>query len=278
MFMTRLTIFIGAILLASVEMAKPTHADDVTAVRLLAAGSLQAALSEISGQFSSAEKIPVEITFGPSGVLHDRIDKGEKGDLFASADMGNPLALSRDGKAGSVVLFARNRLCAMVRPGLDATPETLLAKMLDPAVKLGTSTPKADPAGDYTWAMFAKADAVRPGARAALEAKALQLMGGAGSARPPQGTNLFAWLMRENRTDIFIAYCSAGPDFLAQLPDAKLVSLPPALATGADYGLTVLAGASPNAASLALYILSQAGQTSLAKYGFDAPLLAAGQK
>jgi molybdate transport system substrate-binding protein len=275
--MVRVSIIVGALSLAGGLMPAPTYADDIPAVRLLAAGSLQAALSEISGQFLSAEKIPVEITFGPSGVLRDRIDKGEKGDLFASADMGNPLALSRAGKAGPVVLFARNRLCAMVRPGLDVTPETLLERMLDPAVKLGTSTPKADPAGDYTWAMFAKADAVRPGARAALEAKALQLMGGPGSARPPQGTNLFAWLMRENRADIFIAYCSAGPDFIAQLPDAKVVSLPPALATGADYGLTVLAGASPNAASLALYILSQAGQKSLAKYGFDAPLLAAGQ-
>jgi ABC-type molybdate transport system substrate-binding protein len=192
--------------------------------------------------------------------------------------MGNPLALSRAGKSGPVILFARNRLCAMVRPGLDVTPETLLEKMLDPNLKLGTSTPKADPAGDYSWAMFAKADAVRPGARATLEAKAMSLMGGPNAARPPQGTNLFAWLMRENRTDIFIAYCSAGPDFLAQLPDAKLVSLPPALATGADYGLTVLAGASPNAAPLALYILSQAGQASLARYGFAAPLLATDQK
>ncbi len=41
--------------------------------------------------------------------------------------------------------------------------------------------------------------------------------------------------------------------------------------------MTVLNGASPNAARLALFILSQAGQSVLAKSGFDAPLLAAGQ-
>ncbi len=245
---------------------------------MLAAGSLQAALGEIGKEFSATSNIPVETTFGPSGVLRERIEKGTPGDLFASADMGNPLALARAGRAGPVVLFARNRLCAMVRPGLAVTSATLLAAMLDPAVKLGTSTPKADPAGDYTWAMFAKADAVAPGNRAALEKKALPLMGGADSARPPAGVNLFAWHLREGRADIFLAYCSVGHDVTAQLPGATIVTLPPALATGADYGLTVLSGARAGAAALAFFILSQDGQRILARAGFDAPLLAAGER
>jgi molybdate transport system substrate-binding protein len=59
-----------------------------------------------------------------------------------------------------------------------------------------------------------------------------------------------------------------------QLPGATSVALPPALATGADYGLTVVKGADAAKASLlAMYILSSAGQTVLAKYGFEAPLL-----
>jgi len=65
--------------------------------------------------------------------------------------MGQPLALQAAGKAGPVVLFARNRLCALVRPDLDVTSETLLSAMLDPAVRLGTAPPKADPSGDYAW-------------------------------------------------------------------------------------------------------------------------------
>jgi molybdate transport system substrate-binding protein len=271
----RLGVLFGTLLLAHGFMPAVAKADDLPAIRLFAAGSLQAALGEVANRFTAAEKIRVETKFGPSGVLRDRLDKGEPGDLFASADMGNPLVLARAGKAGPVVLFARNRLCAMVRPGLDVTSQTLLAAMLDPAVKLGTSTPRADPAGDYTWAMFAKADAVRAGSRAALEGKAISLMGGANSARPPEGVNLFAWHLREGHADIFIAYCSAGQDFGAQLPGAKLVSLPPDLATGADYGLTMLNGASAGAARLAFFILSQEGQRILAQSGFDAPLLAA---
>ena len=65
-----------------------------------------------------------------------------------------------------------------MKPGLPVTPDNLLERMLDPQVKLGTSTPKADPSGDYAFAVFAKADRLSPGAEEALSRKALQLTGG----------------------------------------------------------------------------------------------------
>jgi molybdate transport system substrate-binding protein len=49
--------------------------------------------------------------------------------------------------------------------------------------------------------------------------------------------------------------------------------LPDALAVGADYGLTLVDGASPNAMKLAMYILSADGQRILARHGFSAPTL-----
>ena len=35
--------------------------------------------------------------------------------------MEHPQALNDDGTSGPVALFARNRLCALVKPGLDVT-------------------------------------------------------------------------------------------------------------------------------------------------------------
>ncbi len=262
--------------LASLAMVAPLYADDAPLVRVLAAGSLREAINEIGAAFLTNAGIHVESSFGPSGALRQRIEKGEAADLFASADMGNPLALSRAAKSGAVILFARNQLCAFVRPGLSVTPDTLLSTMLNPDVKLGTSTPKADPAGDYTWAMFAKAERVRSGGAAILEAKARQLMGSPNSEPAPAGTNLFAWHMREGRADIFIAYCSAGSAFTKDMPSGTVVHLPPGLATGADYGLTLMTK-NENAAALALFILSQDGQKILARNGFEAPLLAKDQ-
>lgn len=263
---------LALIITFSLELALPTRADDIAPVRVLAAGSLRAAIGQEAAAFEHKFGVRVDSNFGPSGVLRERIEKGEVADLFASADMGNPRTLSQAGKSGPVVLFARNRLCAFVRPGLAATSDTLLATMLDPQIKLGTSTPKADPAGDYTWSMFAKADAARPGSRAQLEAKALKLVGGPNSAVPPAGIDVFAWHLREGHADIVIGYCSATAAVTKDFPDSTVVGLPNALATGADYGLTVLPTKNPNAAALALFILSEDGQKILAQNGFDAPL------
>jgi molybdate transport system substrate-binding protein len=270
----RLANVLFVLVVAGIATIAPLRADDPSVVRVLAAGSLRAAIDEIADVFAIASNLRVETSFGPSGVLRERIEKGEPADLFASADMGNPVALTRAGKSGPAILFARNRLCMLVRPGLAITPNNVFSKLLDPKIKLGTSTPKADPLGDYTWAMFAKTDAVRPGSRAVLEAKALQLMGGSTSKAPPAGTDLFAWHVREKRADVFIAYCSAGPGFKKSLPGASVVNLPGELATGADYGLTWLPVENERGVAFALFMLSQIGQKILARDGFDAPLLA----
>jgi ABC-type molybdate transport system substrate-binding protein len=54
---------------------------------------------------------------------------------------------------------------------------------------------------------------------------------------------------------------------------AQIVALPDELAVGADYGLTVITNASPDAYRFAMTILSGDGQRILAKYGFSAPTL-----
>ncbi|HVQ79167.1 MAG TPA: substrate-binding domain-containing protein [Pseudolabrys sp.] len=116
-------------------------------------------------------------------------------------------------KSGPVIRFARNRLCALVKPGLAVDSTTLLARMLDKNVKLGTLTPKADPSGDYAFEVFPRAEVVKPGAQTELEKKALQLTGSASSAPPPADHTAYGWHVSEGRPDIFLTYCTN-----AQLP------------------------------------------------------------
>jgi ABC-type molybdate transport system substrate-binding protein len=150
----------------------------------------------------------------------------------------------------------------------------VLDAMIDPSVKLGTSTPGSDPSGDYAWAVFGKAEALRPGSRERLEAKTMTLVGAADSAAPPPGVSGYAWHLREGRADLFLTYCTNARLAAGELPDARTVELSPELATGAEYGLTVLKGAdAERAGALAFFILSPEGQGILARHGFDAPLL-----
>jgi ABC-type molybdate transport system substrate-binding protein len=170
-------------------------------VRLYAAGSLKAALGEVVQAFEAKSSgLKVEMEFAASGLLRERIEKGEKPHVFASADLGHPAKLADAGFAKTrVAVFARNQLCAIARQGLKVTPATLLEVLLDPGNRVGTSTPKADPSGDYAFALFARAEAIKPGARAALEGKALQLTGGSTSEKAPAGRNQYAWVMAATR-------------------------------------------------------------------------------
>ncbi len=256
-------------LLGSLAMTTPVSAADT--VLLHAAGSLRAALTEVSKAFEASSGATVQAKYGPSGILKDEIAGGAKAEVFASANMEHPQALAAGKKTGAVVLFARNRLCALVRPGLAVESATLLDRMMDNAVNLGMSTPKADPSGDYAFEVFAKADKFKPGAKAALEKKALQLSGGPSSAAPPAGRSVYGWHVAEGRADIFLAYCTAAREAQQQNSGHQIVQLPDNLAVGADYGLTVTANASPAAYRLALFVLSVEGQRILARHGFSAP-------
>jgi molybdenum ABC transporter molybdate-binding protein len=242
-------------------------------VLLHAAGSLRGALTEVARSFEAAGLGKVQTKFGPSGLLKDEIAAGSAAEVFASANMEHPQALALEKRSGPVVLFARNRLCALVRPGLDVTSASLLARMLDPQVKLGTSTPKADPSGDYAWEVFQRADRIKAGAFATLEKKALQLTGGPSSASAPQGRSVYGEIIANGAADIFLTYCTNAQAAKQENSAQQIVQLPDELSVGADYGLTVVNGASPSAYKLALFILSAEGQRTLAKHGFAAPAL-----
>jgi len=238
-------------------------------VRLYAAGSLRAALSEAGNAFRDKTGIPVAGTFGASGLLKGRIENGEPAQVFASANMEHPQALEKSGKSGPVRLFARNRLCALAGPGVRVDEGGLLERMLDPAIRLGTSTPKADPSGDYAFDLFAKADVLRPGARALLERKALKLTGGPDSPQPPKGRSLYGMLVAERKADIFLTYCTNALQAKAENAALQIVTIPAALAVGADYGLTVMRDAPAQAREFADFILSRQGQAILGKHGFS---------
>ena len=242
------------------------------ALRLYAAGSLRDTMTEIATAFARSSGIGVESTFGASGLLRERLERGERADVFASADIGNPRRLAEQGRAGPVAVFARNQLCALARPGLHTTSADLLDRMLDPAIRLGTSTPGADPSGDYAWAVFAKAEAIRPGARARLEGKALKLTGGRDSPPASSGRSVYADLIARGEADLFLTYCTNAAVVVRQLPEAQIVELPPTLAVGAEYGVTIVSGPrAGDAAKLVAFILSPAGQLVLERHGFSRP-------
>jgi len=227
-------------------------------IKLYAAGSLKEVMGELGAAYARANGTSLAARFGLSGIMRERIEKGEAVDVFASADMEHPLGLQQDGRASTVVFFTRNLLCATALPSLHLTSANLLDKLLDPVAKIGTSTPKADPAGDYTWAMFRLSDKLRPGAFALLDAKAMQIYGGATNNGPVDGKDPAIAAIASGKVDITIGYCSSTKLRLSQLPGLEAVEIPQELSVRPEYGLAAMKDASPEAARFALFVMSTA--------------------
>ncbi len=267
-----------AILLAGLGMAMGSVAEANEPVLLHAAGSLRAALGEVAAAFTAATGIKFDAKYGASGTLRDEIAAGGRAQVFASANMEHPQSLVTASRSSPVVLFARNRLCALVRPALAVTSDNLLEMMLREDVKVGTSTPKADPSGDYAFEVFAKAEAVKGGSRKVLEIKALQLTGAPSSTPGPAGGSVYGWHVAEGRADIFLTYCTGAMVAARENPGQQIVALPANLAVGADYGMTVMNDSPAAAYRFALFIVSAKGQQILARHGFSAPALPQGEQ
>jgi len=270
------SLMLGAAVLsgcATQQGAAPVKAPAAGAdpVQVYAAGSLRDALTEIARDHEARTGQKVVLTFAASGLLRERIEQGAPAQVFASADTKHPQRLANQGQWQAPVVFTRNTLCALAQGAVAVTSDTLLSTMLQPQVRLGISTPKADPAGDYAWALFQKAEALQPGATARLEAKALQLTGGGNSAQAPAGRNTYAWVMEQNRADVFLTYCTNAVAARAEVPSLQVVAVPEALQVGAAYGLTVRAGAPAQAQAFAQAVLQPPAQAVLRRLGFAAP-------
>ena len=260
----RLAVFVALLVLS---MPLSASADSLT---LYAAGSLKTALGDVAASYEKTYQTKVSTKFGPSGLLRKAIEGGENPDVFASANMAHPEKLASSGWGRPVVLFARNQLCALAQPDVEVTTDNLLNTLMDKSVRVGTSTPKADPSGDYAWELFRKADSIREGSFSTLSGKALQLTGGPDSEKAPAGRNQYGWVMDEKKADLFLTYCTNAVLARKEVQALKIVRIPEALSVGADYGLLVSNKAPKEAWRLAMYILSPAGQKILQEYGFEA--------
>ena len=259
-------LLLATIWMLSLSLSMSANAQET--LRLYAAGSLRGVMTEVGVAYERAGGSKVAAEFGASGLLRERLEKGEAADLFTSANMEHPQMLAKNGKGKTVRRFTRNQLCALVAPSFDIHTGNLLDAMLDRSVTLATSTPKADPSGDYAMEVFEKADKLRPGAGAALRARSLKLTGGPNSPKPPKDRSIYAMLVSEGEADVFLTYCTNAVAAKKEVPALQVVHLPAELAVGADYGLIAF---NPKGQALADFILSPQAQAIFARHGFAAP-------
>jgi ABC-type molybdate transport system substrate-binding protein len=263
-----ISVRIEAIVLALLSAAAAANVGAAPeTVEIFSAGSLRAVVNELAGVAAPALDVEVKATFGGSGLLRERIEKGEKPDLFMSADLASPRKLEAQGRTVvPAVMIARNRMCIVSRRAAGLTAANLIDRLLATGVRVKTSTPFADPAGDYAWAIFERIDALRPGSGAVLKDKAQALMSLAAMPGTSVGQSPYGALFASGQIDAAITYCSGVASLEKEVPDLASLPVPAELDPHPVDGLAVLSG-KPGAMRLALYLLSEKGQAMVARAG-----------
>lgn len=255
---------------AATALAAPTPPQ---ALHVYAAGSFTGALRAMATQYTRDTGQPVDIVNGPAGLLRQRIEQGADVDVYISANMAHPRRLAEEKKGSPAIVVARNSLCLLARRDVGLTSANVLDTLLRPSVKIGTSTPGADPGGDYAWAWFAKAETLHPGAAKILQDKAQKLVGGAVAPVIPGGASPVPYFLLQKKVDVFFGYCSSHE--ANAKPDPTLISvvIPPAISLPVDYGMTVVLHPGADARQLAAYrfanyLMTPDAQHRMLPFGF----------
>ena len=213
-------------------------------VRLHAAGSLRAALTEVARDFTAAYGVPV-VRVRRLGAAPRAARAGRGRRRLRVGEHGAPAGARAGGQGRSGRPVHPKPSFAPWRASRSGSPsDTLLDRMLDPGVALGTSTPAGGSRPATTPGRSSGGPRpLRPGSQARLEAKARQLVGRPDVPPAPGGPERL-------RSAPGGPAGRRVPDVLHErrpgrpgVPGLQVVALPAPLAVGADYGLTVLTAA-----------------------------------
>ena len=261
-------LVLGLILALAVSCTAPTApapAARPATVTVLAAASLAEAFGELGQQFETQHSgVRLTFNFAGSQQLAQQLAQGAPADVFASANDRQMQAAIDSGRvpAGSPQTFARNRL-VVIAPASNPGQLVEVKDLARPGLRLVMAA-KEVPAGQYSLEFLDKA-----GQDAAF--------GPTFQAAVMQNVVSYEENVRAVLSKVTLGEADAGIVYVtdaATVEDAavKQIAIPDALNVIATYPIAPIAdSAQPDlAASFIQLILSPAGQTVLARHGFDA--------
>jgi len=221
-------------------------------INVFAAASLTDAFTEMGEDFESANPgATVTINFAGSSALVTQITEGAPADVFASADASNmDKAVEASAVAGDPTEFATNKL-AIITPKDNPAGITALADLANPDVKVALCAEQV-PCGKFALEIFAKAGITVTPVTLEENVKGVVTKNELGEV------------------DAGIAYVT---DVLAAGDAIGSIEIAEEENVVAHYPIATLAeAANPSGAQAWFeYMLSDAGQATLAAHGFGAP-------
>ncbi len=229
---------------------------------VFAAASLTESFTDLGKQFEAANPgVKVVFNFAGSQQLAAQLDQGAPADVFASADTAHMLVVIKGGEvvSGMQSTFAHNRL-AVIFPKDNPAQVSALSDLAKPGLKLDLED-KSVPAGQYTLNMLAKMSK-DPAYGADFQAQVLKNV-----VSYETDVKVVVSKVSLGEADAGVVYttdASAAADKLGSL------TIPDQYNQIATYPIAAIANApEPDLAKgFVAFVLSPAGQQTLARYGF----------
>ncbi|HYH48680.1 MAG TPA: molybdate ABC transporter substrate-binding protein [Acidimicrobiia bacterium] len=222
-------------------------------VRVFAAASLSDAFTEMGATFEAAVPgIDVSFSFAASSTLARQIDEGGPADVFVSADESAMRTVTDGGNATGPRTVARNRLAILVEKG-NPKGITGLASLGDPGVLFTLCAPEV-PCGAIGAAALAQAGiSAEP---ASLEENVRAVVSKVTLGEADAGI-------------VYVTDVRAAGDKAQGVP----IDIADDPSLEAVYRIAVTTASTNEVAARAWvdHVLSEAGQATLARYGFLAP-------
>jgi molybdate transport system substrate-binding protein len=259
----RKKVFLSILLLTAVMLSVwSAAAQDTQTLTVFAASSLTDAFTEIASGFKAANpKVDIAFNFGGSSTLAAQLAEGAPDDVFASANNKQMQAAQDAGRiAGTPVTFAKNRLVLIVPANNPATIQSL-HDLANPGIKLVVAAAGV-PVRDYTNTMLDRLAADSSYGDAYKNAVIANIVSEEDNVRQVSAK------VALGEADAGVVYLSdVTPDIADQV--IKL-PIPDMLNTLATYpiGVTNDSANAELAQAFVNYILSDAGQDTLAKWNF----------
>lgn len=233
-------------------------------LEIFAADALPKPMMQLKTLFEKQHPhVTIHYYFLASGALKGDIEEGASADIFLCANARFQQEFIDKGYITLYKLFAYNHLAVGTPFNNPAhvTQANLIQKLFDKNVSLVTSTPNADPAGDYTWKMFRAINKQYPGAFHKIVSHVNKLLDAA----------LVIPVLESGNADMGILYMSQLAYYRQKASKINIIKIPKKFDIKAKFTVSILNQSHHKLLDKEFekLLLSRIGQKILNKWGFS---------
>ena len=237
---------------------------------IMAAGSMLQLLPKLLVACPKVDESKFQTVFGPSSSLRDKIENGQRCDLFISAHSTHTDALVKAEIFGRGAVFGLNPTVLVYRSDNDVADTGILQLLADPSWQLGMSTSGLNPS-DTEFEILSKISEAIESDPEALASRTRLITGGRENPNAPNGRNQIGWVMETQEIDLLLTFQSNAIDAVADNPGLQFTELPLSIRVVGQYGIGVSIDACREVKELYDWLLSTEGKNVLEQNGLERP-------